>query len=291
MPGQLGELYIAGDAVFEGYLHRPDLTNEALFLLDDQLIYYRTGDLVRMNDSTGLLCYIGRKDFQFKLHGQRIDLGEIESVLREITGHCVVVKTKYLDDEHLVAYAETKRSEYDLRQHCLSLLPLYMVPSFFVILDKLPLNENGKIDRKALPSVDYSSLSVSPIEGDQPVTEMETKVFAIWCQILPHLTSMPSTSTSFFSLGGNSLSLMKLFRLYWKDFKQYHIDISDLFRRSTIGDHAQLLLQNQCDNAIISDCWHSLNIIQGEYATMFFLLFLLFSSRSCILCTNSNLSR
>ncbi|CAF4344581.1 unnamed protein product, partial [Adineta steineri] len=99
-------------------------------------------------DNNGLLHYHGRKDHQIKLHGQRIELGEIERcLLRASISACVVIKW---NDDHLVAYVQSSShiNEEQLRQHCQYYLPPHMIPSFFIILDKLPLNANGKIDRK-----------------------------------------------------------------------------------------------------------------------------------------------
>jgi hypothetical protein len=263
VPDQVGEMFITGQSVFHGYLHRSDLTQAALIMLDDGNTYYRTGDLGRVDPSEGVLYYVGRKDFQVKLRGQRIELGEIETVLMEIATNCVVIKTTHLDIDHLVAYVQTPHTQHDLQQHCLSRLPLYMVPSLFVILDHLPLNQNGKINRKALSLPNFSRLSMSSNTDEQPRTEMEQQVRSIWCQVLSHLQFTPSITTSFFSLGGNSLLLMRLSHLYQMELKS-DLNISDLFRHATIIDHARLLERyvNKDDNS--ANRWQSLNIIQGK---------------------------
>ena len=159
---QEGELFVGGVGVFVGYLGRDDLTAKALIEINGEL-YYRTGDLVRM-DHNGLLHYQGRKDHQIKLHGQRIELGEIERCLlnTSISG-CVVMKW---GDDHLVAYVQTSEmNEEQLRQHCQSHLPPHMIPSIFIVLEKLPLNANGKIDRQRLPitSLHFHQLSLRQI--------------------------------------------------------------------------------------------------------------------------------
>ncbi|CAF1563671.1 unnamed protein product, partial [Adineta steineri] len=155
---QEGELFVGGMGVFAGYFRRDDLSAKALIDINGQL-FYRTGDLVRMDDN-GLFHYIDRKDFQIKLHGQRIELGEIEQcLLRTSISACVVIKW---NDDHLVAYVQTSDiDENVLRKHCQSHLPPHMIPSLFVILDKLPLNSNGKIDRKLLPPPDFSSIHLT----------------------------------------------------------------------------------------------------------------------------------
>ncbi|CAF1473510.1 unnamed protein product, partial [Adineta steineri] len=140
---QEGELFIGGVGVFACYLGCDDLTQRALIEIDGE-IFYRTGDLVRMGHN-GLFYCVGRKDFQIKLHGQRIELGEIERCLLNITSisACVVIKW---NDDYLVAYVQSSHiSEEELREHCQSYLPPHMIPSFFIILDKLPLNANGKM--------------------------------------------------------------------------------------------------------------------------------------------------
>ncbi|CAF4322132.1 unnamed protein product, partial [Adineta steineri] len=140
---QEGELVVGGVGIFAGYLGRDDLTAKALVEIDSEL-FYRTGDLVRMNNN-GLLHYQGRKDHQIKLHGQRIELSEIERCLLNITSisACIVIKW---NDDHLVAYVQSSShmKEEELRQHCQSHLSPHMIPSIFIILDKLPLNPNGK---------------------------------------------------------------------------------------------------------------------------------------------------
>ncbi|CAF4264562.1 unnamed protein product, partial [Adineta steineri] len=139
---QEGELFVGGVGVFAGYLGCDDLTAKALVKIDGQL-FYRTGDLVTV-DNNDLLHYQGRKDHQIKLHGQRIELGEIERCLLNITSisACVVMKW---NDDYLVAYVQSSdTNEEELRGYCQSHLPLHMIPSFFIILVKLPLNANGK---------------------------------------------------------------------------------------------------------------------------------------------------
>ena len=106
LPRQIGELFIGGQGVFQGYLHRPDLTREVLVKLNDGHIYYRTGDLVQFNGSPPVLYYIGRKDFQVKLRGQRIECGEIEQTILNFPGtsvsQCVVVKWDQFGEDHLL---------------------------------------------------------------------------------------------------------------------------------------------------------------------------------------------
>ncbi|CAF3766289.1 unnamed protein product, partial [Adineta steineri] len=262
---QEGELYVGGVGVFAGYLERNDLTAQVLFHIDDE-IFYRTGDLVRM-DNNGLLHYQGRKDHQIKLHGQRIELGEIERcLLIESISSCVVVK---YNDDHLVAYVQSSHiTEEQLRRHCLSHLPPHMIPSIFIILEKLPLNPNGKIDRKLLPSPNFSSIHLTnSIELLLPTNDIEVSIHHIWCEIFKR--NQISTDTNIFTMGGHSLLMMQLFHLYKTEFhleqKQNAVSIFNLFQHPTIIYHAQLI--QQCINIIHSldnSPWSSLHLIQAR---------------------------
>jgi hypothetical protein len=238
---QEGELYVGGVGVFAGYLGRDDLTAKGLIEIDGE-IFYRTGDLVRM-DNNGLLYYLGRKDHQIKLHGQRIELGEIEQCLLNTSiSACVVMKS---GDDHLVAYVQTSdMNEEQLREHCRLHLPPHMIPSIFIVMEKLPLNANGKIDRKLLPSPDLSSLILSPLkEHDAPCSQLEEHVHDVWCQVLHLDGQMISAMTNFFSIGGHSLLFIKLYHRYQAlfDFDTHQLSIAPFLQQPTIVQHAQLL--------------------------------------------------
>ncbi|CAF1264219.1 unnamed protein product [Adineta steineri] len=260
---QEGELFIGGVGVFAGYLGRDDLSAKALVEIDGQ-VFYRTGDLVRM-DNNGLLHYQGRKDHQIKLHGQRIELGEIERCLLNITSitACVVIKW---DDDYLVAYVQSSHiNEEGLRQHCQSHLPPHMIPSIFVILDELPLNPNGKMDRKLLPSPNFASIQLTNnIDLLTPSNEIEVILHRIWCDILKQ--KQISVSTKIFSIGGHSLVLMKLFHRYKVEFhlETSSLSITDLFQHPTIIDHAKLIRQFGNIKQSTYDCqWLSLYLTRA----------------------------
>jgi iturin family lipopeptide synthetase A len=264
----IGEIYLGGVSIFTGYLNQPEENARVLVRLPQRDgVFYRTGDLGKINIQ-GQIVFVGRVDFQVKLRGQRIELTEIEAVImRTATNvtHCVVVKLDHDNVEHLVAYVErTTPAEIDkLRDECSKQLPLYMIPSLFVPLDHFPLNSNGKLNRKALPKPDFSlllQLFDSMMSDEEQRTETERQVAMIWCHVL-HLQSIPSTAMSLFKLGGNSLLLMKLHHTYQTQFQQV-LDISDLFRRPTIADHAQLLEEQQKMTSV--SVWHSLHIIEGK---------------------------
>ncbi|CAF4024354.1 unnamed protein product, partial [Adineta steineri] len=260
---QEGELFVGGVGVFAGYLGRDDLTAKALVEIDGQ-VYYRTGDLVTM-DNNGLLYYRGRKDHQIKLHGQRIELGEIERCLLNITSisACVVMKW---NDDYLVAYVQSSHiNEEQLRQHCQSHLPPHMIPSVFVILDKLPLNQNGKVDRKQLPSPDFSvSTLLSSDKSDTPLNQFEERIHTIWCQVLHCNKNHISRTTSFFSAGGHSLLFIELYHHYQSvfNFDAHTLSIAPLLQQPTIFQHSQLL-QTVIMNNIKTAQWHTLHINEG----------------------------
>ncbi|CAF3720968.1 unnamed protein product [Adineta steineri] len=240
--GKEGELCVGGVGVFAGYLGRNDLTARALVEIDGEL-FYRTGDLVRI-DNNGLLHYQGRKDHQIKLHGQRVELGEIERCLLNITSisACVVMKW---NDDYLVAYVQSSDiNEQGLREHCQSHLPPHMIPSIFIILEKLPLNQNGKVDRKQLPSPDFSpSTFLSSDKSDTPLNQFEERIHTIWCQVLHHNENQISTTISFFSAGGHSLLFIELYHRYQSvfNFDAHSLSIGLFLQQPTIRQHAQLL--------------------------------------------------
>ncbi|CAF1428650.1 unnamed protein product [Adineta steineri] len=226
--GEVHELFIGGVGVFAGYLARDDLTAKALVEIDGEL-FYRTGDLVRI-DNNGLLHYQGRKDHQIKLRGQRIELGEIERCLLNITSisACVVIKW---NDDHLVAYAQSSYvNEEELREHCQSHLPPHMIPSMFIILDKLPLNPNGKIDRKLLPSPEFSSLTDN-IDGNVPRNTLEQQLQNIFSQAF-HIES-PHVEIPFGQLGGTSLGAIHALTLIRQQISN-KVDIGLLFTNPSI---------------------------------------------------------
>ncbi|CAF4072475.1 unnamed protein product [Adineta steineri] len=259
--GQEGELLVGGVGVFAGYFGRDDLTAKTLLEIDGEL-FYRTGDLVRM-DNNGLLHYHGRKDHQIKLHGQRIELGEIERCLLNVASisACVVIKW---NDNHLVAYVQSSHiNEEQLRQHCQSHLPPHMIPSFFIILEKLPLNPNGKIDRKLLPSPHFSSIHLTnSIELLLPTNDVEVSIHQIWCEIFK--LNQISIDTNMFTIGGHSLLIMQLFHRYKVEFhlETNTLSISSLFQHPTIIDHAKLIQQSIDTIHTLDDyLWSSLHLI------------------------------
>ena len=210
--GVAGELCIGGELLARGYLNRPDLSIERFVAdpLDERGgRLYRTGDLVRWNGQ-GQLEYLGRIDHQVKIRGFRIELGEVEAQLlaQPEIREAVVVAKESSNTAHLVGYVgvvEDQVAESALiRERLGQTLPNYMVPSVIVELDKLPLNANGKVDRKALPEPDFASQKVY----EPPQGEVEEALAKIWSEILG--VERIGRNDNFFELGGHSLLVIRL---------------------------------------------------------------------------------
>jgi amino acid adenylation domain-containing protein len=209
--GVVGELLLAGEGLARGYLERPGMTAEKWipnpFSATPGGRMYRTGDLARWLPDGELEC-VGRIDQQVKVRGFRIELGEIEAALEALEGVAEAVVTARDDEsgeKRLVAYVVPAGSEApsaaELKAAVQHRVPEYMVPSFFVTLDALPLSPNGKVDRKALPAPDAASSSAD--EYVAPRTADEIALAAIWSEVLG--VERVGVYDSFFELGGHSL--------------------------------------------------------------------------------------
>ncbi|HYO68160.1 MAG TPA: AMP-binding protein, partial [Archangium sp.] len=206
--GVPGELLIGGEGLALGYLGRPELTSERfitdLFSTTPGARLYRTGDKVRWL-ADGTLEFLGRLDSQVKLRGFRIEPGEVESVLLQhasVRQAVALVREDAPGDRRLVAYVTGDSPDASaLRTFLQQRLPEYMVPSAFVHLEALPLNANGKVERKALPPPEASALSRKASRA--PGTETERALASIWAEVLR--VESVGAEEDFFSLGGHSL--------------------------------------------------------------------------------------
>jgi surfactin synthase thioesterase subunit/acyl carrier protein len=243
--GVPGELYIAGVGLALGYLNRPELTAERFVpnrldgFADARL--YRTGDLVRRAED-GVLEFLGRIDHQVKIRGLRIELGEIEAGLRRCDGvlEAVVLAP---GQERLVAYLESAVDENaypaliaTCREYLRTHLPDYMVPAHFMVLARLPLNPSGKIDRKALPAPTPASGSGEP--GAMPRTRTEILLAEIWQRLLA--LERVGADDSFFDVGGDSLSLMRLAAEIKRRFGS-ELPVMQLYRAATLRAQGALI--------------------------------------------------
>ncbi|MRW93443.1 AMP-binding protein, partial [Duganella sp. FT80W] len=212
-PGVPGELYIGGPLLARGYMGRAGLSSERFVAdpFDDAGgRLYRTGDLARWN-SAGQLEYLGRTDHQVKIRGFRIELGEIEArllALPDVSAAVVVALAAPGGSQMLAAYVAgapgAAPDAQELRAVLAAQLPDYMVPSSLTVLDALPLNANGKIDRKALPAPDWDAGQ----RYEAPQGAAEQALAAIWSEVLD--LERISRHDNFFERGGHSLTVMKL---------------------------------------------------------------------------------
>ncbi|NMG66878.1 amino acid adenylation domain-containing protein, partial [Azoarcus indigens] len=210
--GVPGELYLGGAGLARGYLNRPGLSAER-FIADpyDEAggRLYRTGDLVRWN-AEGELEYLGRIDHQVKIRGFRIELGEVEAQLlaQPEVREAVVVAAEGPGGARLVGYValkpEARCESGQLRSRLAASLPEYMVPAALILLERLPLNANGKVDRKALPKPELAGTQAY----EAPQGEVEQALAAIWAELLG--TERIGRQDGFFELGGDSILSLKL---------------------------------------------------------------------------------
>jgi amino acid adenylation domain-containing protein len=202
-----GELYVGGTGVGRGYLNDPERTAAAFvadpFVADPDARLYRTGDRVRYRGD-GQLEFVGRRDSQVKIRGQRVELGEVEAALRalpDVTDTAVAV-----DAGRLVGYLVGTADPVDVRRRLEETVPGHLVPSAFVVLDALPLTANGKVDRKALPRPDQAALSDGPVTP--PRTDAEKRVAEVWRGVLS--VEEVGVEDDFFLVGGDSIRVISL---------------------------------------------------------------------------------
>jgi amino acid adenylation domain-containing protein/non-ribosomal peptide synthase protein (TIGR01720 family) len=234
--GTAGELCISGDSLARGYLNRPELTAEKFvdnpFLPEERM--YRTGDLARWLPD-GNIEFLGRIDHQVKIRGFRIELGEIETRLLKyasIKEAVVMAREETQDSKYLCAYivGEKEITVSEIREHLSKELPDYMIPSYFIQLDKMPLTQNGKIDRKALPehrgSIDTGAEYVAPRN------EKEETLVRVWEEVLN--AERISIRDNFFSIGGDSIKTIQvLSRLNKYGLK---LEMKEMFRYPVIEE-------------------------------------------------------
>ncbi|MFM9696897.1 non-ribosomal peptide synthetase [Streptomyces europaeiscabiei] len=237
--GVPGELVIGGAGLAHGYLNRDELTAEKFvpdpFGTAPGGRLYRTGDLVkRLPD--GRLVFLGRIDQQVKIRGLRIELGEVESALTGFEGIGPVSVRAWSDDngdKHLVGYLTgvTEQQLPAVREHLSALLPSYMIPSFFVVLDELPLTSSGKVDWRRLPAPDLSRPGEG--HGDESLTETERRLLRDVLTPLLH-DEWIGAHDDFFLAGGNSLQAVQLMSAIHRRFG-VEISLSNFFASPTVA--------------------------------------------------------
>jgi tyrocidine synthetase-3 len=241
--GVKGEIYIAGKGLAAGY--QQNTTETERQFIDSPFApvqrLYKTGDMGRWLED-GKIEFLGRKDSQVKINGYRVEISEVEQAmisLQEVTDVAVETCTDRKGNKQLVVfYTGTATSEKYFRSGLMELVPHYMVPSFFIHLDAMPVNTNGKTDRKALP---FSRIAIGGNEITEqvaPSNKAEEKLLAIWEEVLGE--PVGDVTANFFELGGNSIDATRIATRILKEF-DVKILLKYLFIYPTIREQATLI--------------------------------------------------
>ncbi|MGC7101695.1 amino acid adenylation domain-containing protein [Amycolatopsis lurida] len=225
--GVPGELYVGGDGVGHGYLADAERTAQA-FVPDPFLgkgLLYRTGDRVRYRPD-GQLEFIGRRDNQVKIRGQRVELGEVEAALRAVPG--VRDAAAKAAGGRLIGYLVGEADREAVRAELSKTVPEHLVPSALLVLDALPLTPNGKVDRKALPDPDRSQLAEEPAVA--PRTETERRIAEVWGSVLG--VAGLGVTDDFFAVGGDSIRTLTV--VAGLRSAGFTVSVRDVFETRTI---------------------------------------------------------
>jgi tyrocidine synthetase III len=248
-----GELYITGDGLAAGYLNNPELTAEKFrsILLPEDKHYrshrsyqtYRTGDLARWLPE-GTVEFLGRIDHQVKIRGLRIELGEIENKIltHEKVKEAVVIDRERSGDKYLCAYIvgdlDKEKLSEEIKEHLAIQLPQYMVPASYVRLENIPLNPNGKVNRKALPEPDRHTKQAKIA----PMDAVEARLVEIWRDVLETVGPV-GVDDNFFESGGHSLKATRLLSKI-QDALQVEIPLIEIFSSPTVRGLADIVRNN-----------------------------------------------
>jgi len=248
--GAVGEIHIRTQFRSHGYYNEPELTRQVFVqnpLSDDPNdLVHKTGDYGRILKG-GDLEHLGRRDQQVQIRGVRVELGEIENLIRahEAVADVAVIDRDDADgNRFLVVYVTMKNGTgtTPLRRYLAERLPVTMLPSAFVELDQLPRTLNGKIDRKALPALE--SLKTEQENQTGSLTPIEEIVSGIWCEVL-RLPSIPRNG-NFFNLGGHSLLVTQVLARI-RDYLKIELPVRSVFESPTLGEFSQLVQEHLSD--------------------------------------------
>jgi amino acid adenylation domain-containing protein/non-ribosomal peptide synthase protein (TIGR01720 family) len=252
--GVMGELHIGGKNLARGYLNKPKLTSERFipnpYSTNSSARLYKTGDLVRYSPE-GNIEFFGRSDHQVKVRGFRIELGEIESAIQKhsaIREAVVILNEGKFGDKRIIGYYvnETDQdiSPNDLRSYLKDKLPEYMVPACFIVLERIPLTSNGKLDRKMLPEPDHSRPELENVFR-APKTEIEKALAEIWNELLQ--LDEVGVDDNFFELGGDSILVIQV--IARANEKGMSLSPRQFFENPTIGGLAGVINKGETEQA------------------------------------------
>lgn len=248
--GVTGEIALAGRSLAEGYLHKPELTAERF--VDDPFTggrMYLTGDVGRWTED-GNLLYEGRMDNQYKIRGNRVEIGEIEAVAQSLDG--VSEALVRVLDGRLVLYAASAVQEETLREHLRRSLPAYMLPEAYVLVEALRYTVNSKPDFEAMPAPQFAKANREFAPVEDPI---EKEVAQIWSRVLE--TKAVGRFDNFFELGGNSLRITLLHYAIEEKYPN-QLTVGDLFANPTVAAMAQALRQKSKEKTAYKGCLMSL---------------------------------
>jgi amino acid adenylation domain-containing protein len=258
-----GEIVVKGRLITPGYWKRPELNAEKFLSdpFDKDLRSCRTGD-IGLRTADRCIWHLGRKDFQAKIRGQRVEIGEVERALQDIQGvlkAAVVACPDARGDNRLVAYLEcsgqSRFADTRLRSELITRIPHFMVPAQFIVMDSLPRTVSGKVDRRALPDPDQFRAQTAA-EYVAPRTPIEKDLANIWAELLG--IERVGIHEGFFALGANSLLATRLIAHIRKHFG-VNLPVAVLFTYGTIEELSKLLEREKGDQS-----WSSLMPIQPE---------------------------
>ena len=238
--GAIGEIYVGGPGLANGYLNKPELDNKAYFddpfsdNPDDKL--YKTGDLGRYQ-TDGSIIFLGRSDQQVKIRGHRIELDEVENAVLDLAivdQVTVIIENKGVLKQ-LIAFvkvAETTTDLEEIKRKLKNRLPDYMIPSKFIKIDSFPLLPNGKIDKKQLAELKQDDFLNAAVVRTEPTNEIQEKLVEIWQEVL-QVTSI-GIDDNFFEIGGDSISSIQIIAKARKS--DITLKANELFEHQTIAE-------------------------------------------------------
>jgi len=265
--GQPGEIVVTSRNLSPGYWRQPERTREVFQVdpVDNNMRTYHTGDIGVM-DPDGCLTYLGRKDFQVKIRGNKVEMSAVETALLNmdtVREAAVIALEGDAGDKRLVAYIVSHHvplpTTSDLRNALAATLPNYMVPSLFVFLDKLPVTGIGKVDRKSLsdPGRGRPTLNTPYVAPRNPV---EAKLAQIWSEVLS--VEQVGIHDSFFDLGGHSLAASSVISRIIQSF-QMELPIRVLLNSPTVADMANVVLATEAKPSSDEDLQRMLDEVEA----------------------------